>query len=67
MALSFEILEKDIAGRNGRLSDGTKSIRTPALLPVINPHLPLITPREMQDMGVSALITNAYIISRSKF
>lgn len=65
MALSFEILEKDIAGRNGRLSDGTKSIRTPALLPVINPHLPLITPREMQDMGVSALITNAYIISRS--
>lgn len=65
MALSFEILEKDIAGRIGRLSDGKKIIRTPALLPVINPHLPLITPREMQDMGVQALITNAYIISRS--
>ncbi|MFH0968282.1 MAG: tRNA guanosine(15) transglycosylase TgtA, partial [Methanobacteriota archaeon] len=65
MALSFEILEKDIAGRNGRLTDGKKTIRTPALLPVINPHLPLITPREMQDMGVQALITNAYIISRS--
>ena len=65
MALSFEILEKDIAGRIGRLSDGKKTIRTPALLPVINPHLPLVTPREMQDMGVQALITNAYIISRS--
>lgn len=65
MALSFEVLEKDIAGRIGRLSDGKKTIRTPALLPVINPHLPLITPREMQDMGVQALITNAYIISRS--
>lgn len=66
MALSFEILEKDIAGRIGRLSDGKKTIRTPALLPVINPHLPLITPREMQEMGVQALITNAYIISRSE-
>jgi 7-cyano-7-deazaguanine tRNA-ribosyltransferase len=65
MALSFEVLEKDIAGRIGRLSDGKKTIRTPALLPVINPHLPLITPREMQEMGVQALITNAYIISRS--
>ncbi|HWQ67362.1 MAG TPA: tRNA guanosine(15) transglycosylase TgtA [Methanospirillum sp.] len=65
MSLSFEVLEKDIAGRIGRLSDGTKTIRTPALLPVINPHLPLITPREMQEMGVEALITNAYIISRS--
>lgn len=66
MALSFEILEKDIAGRIGRLSDGKKTIRTPALLPVINPHLPLVTPREMQEMGVQALITNAYIISRSE-
>ncbi|WP_319580549.1 tRNA guanosine(15) transglycosylase TgtA [uncultured Methanospirillum sp.] len=65
MALSFEILEKDIAGRIGRLSDGKKTLKTPALLPVINPHLPIITPREMQDMGVQALITNAYIISRS--
>jgi len=65
MALSFEILEKDIAGRIGRLSDGEKTIRTPALLPVINPHLPVVTPREMQEMGVQALITNAYIISRS--
>lgn len=65
MALSFEVLEKDIAGRIGRLSDGKKTIKTPALLPVINPHLPIITPREMKEMGVQALITNAYIISRS--
>jgi 7-cyano-7-deazaguanine tRNA-ribosyltransferase len=65
MTLSFEILEKDIAGRTGRLTDGKKTIRTPALLPVINPHLPLITPREMQEMGVQALITNAYIINQS--
>ena len=66
MTLHFEVLEKDIAGRIGRLSDGSKMVTTPALLPVINPHLPIITPREMQNLGIEALITNAYIISRSE-
>jgi 7-cyano-7-deazaguanine tRNA-ribosyltransferase len=40
-------------------------IKTPALLPVINPHLQLITPAEMRKMGVEAIITNAYIFSQS--
>lgn len=66
MTLSFEVLEKDIAGRIGKLSGQGKTVKTPALLPVINPHLPLITPAEMQKMGVEAVITNAYIFSRSE-
>ena len=41
-------------------------IRTPALLPVINPHLMLVTPKELRAMGVEALITNAYIFSQSR-
>ncbi|RXE55234.1 7-cyano-7-deazaguanine tRNA-ribosyltransferase [Methanoculleus taiwanensis] len=65
MAISFEIIHKDIAGRIGKLKVGERTIRTPALLPVVNPHLPLVTPREMQEMGVEALITNAYIFNRS--
>jgi 7-cyano-7-deazaguanine tRNA-ribosyltransferase len=65
MGISFEILQKDIAARAGRLKVGEKTIRTPALLPVVNPHLPLVTPREMQEMGVEAIITNAYIFSKS--
>lgn len=65
MGISFEILQKDIAARNGRLKVGDKTIRTPALLPVVNPHLPVVTPREMQEMGVEAIITNAYIFSKS--
>ncbi|MDK2973897.1 MAG: 7-cyano-7-deazaguanine tRNA-ribosyltransferase [Methanofollis sp.] len=65
MGLSFEVLQKDIAGRIGRLRVGEKTVRTPALLPVVNPHLPIITPREMQEMGVEAIITNAYIFSKS--
>ena len=65
MALQFESLDYDIAGRCGKLAVGKKIIKTPALLPVINPHLPLITPAEMQKMGVEAIITNAYIFSQS--
>lgn len=65
MTIDFEIIHKDIAGRIGRLHVNGRTIRTPALLPVINPHLPLVTPREMQEMGVEALITNAYIFRRS--
>jgi 7-cyano-7-deazaguanine tRNA-ribosyltransferase len=66
MAISFESLDSDIAGRTGKLVAGKKMIRTPALLPVINPHLMLVTPKELKGMGVEALITNAYIFSQSK-
>jgi 7-cyano-7-deazaguanine tRNA-ribosyltransferase len=66
MAIAFESLYSDIAGRNGKLVTGKKIVKTPALLPVINPHLPLVTPKEMQQMGVEAIITNAYIFSQSQ-
>lgn len=66
MAIAFESLYSDIAGRCGKLMVGKKTVKTPALLPVINPHLQLVTPKEMQTMGVEAIITNAYIFSQSK-
>jgi 7-cyano-7-deazaguanine tRNA-ribosyltransferase len=65
MAVTFEVLEKDIAGRTGRLRAGDKTVRTPLLLPVINPHLQPVLPREMKAMGAEGIITNAYIFSRS--
>ncbi len=65
MAILFESLSSDIAGRTGRLTVGKKTVKTPALLPVINPHLQLVTPKELQALGVEALITNAYIFSQS--
>src|SRR5512139_42248 len=64
MAIAFESLYSDIAGRCGKLTVGKKTIKTPALLPVINPHLQLVTPEEIQSMGVEAIITNAYIFSQ---
>ena len=66
MGISFESLYSDIAGRCGKLTVGKKIVKTPALLPVINPHLQLVTPKELRKMGVEAIITNAYIFSQSK-
>jgi 7-cyano-7-deazaguanine tRNA-ribosyltransferase len=65
MAVQFESLDSDMMGRRGRLSVGSKVIKTPALLPVINPHLQIISPSELKKMGVEAIITNAYIFSQS--
>ena len=65
MAIAFESLFSDIHGRTGKLTVGKKTVKTPALLPVINPHLQLITPKEIQSMGIEAIITNAYIFSQS--
>ncbi|MCP1715168.1 7-cyano-7-deazaguanine tRNA-ribosyltransferase [Methanocalculus alkaliphilus] len=65
MSIQFEVMHKDIAGRVGRLTVGDKRIRTPALLPVVNPHIQIVPPGEMAAMGVEGLITNAYIFSKS--
>jgi len=65
MTISFEILDEDINGRCGRLKVGDNVLKTPALLPVVNPHLPVIPPPELKAMGAGAIITNAYIFYRS--
>jgi len=66
MAVTFEVIHKDIAGRVGKLKAGDKMMKTPGLLPVVNPHLQIIPPAEMKKMGVEGIITNAYIFSKSK-
>ncbi|MFB6229507.1 MAG: tRNA guanosine(15) transglycosylase TgtA [Halobacteriales archaeon] len=59
----FEINDADAAGRIGELEvpRAGATVETPALLPVINPHLRTIQPAEMAEMGAQILITNAYI------
>jgi len=60
----FEILHKDLAGRIGRLSTPHGSVETPLLMPVVNPHLPLIPPEELAMIGAEMIITNSYIINQ---
>ena len=59
----FEITARDGRARLGRLHTAHGVLETPCLLPVINPNIRTIEPREMWDRyGIQAVITNSYVI-----
>jgi len=59
----FEIATRDGQARLGKLHTSHGIVETPCLLPVINPNIRTIDPREMWDKyGIQALITNSYVI-----
>ncbi len=59
----FELIRRDGLARIGKLDTPHGQLETPALLPVVNPRLVTVPPREMHDtFGFRALITNSYII-----
>jgi 7-cyano-7-deazaguanine tRNA-ribosyltransferase len=61
--LSFEIKEKDLLGRIGKLKTRTATVETPLLFPVINPSVQPIAPRRLKEVfGCQAIITNSYIL-----
>jgi 7-cyano-7-deazaguanine tRNA-ribosyltransferase len=63
--LSFEIKEKDLLARIGKLKTKSGTVETPLLFPVINPVIQPISPRKIrEDFGFEALITNAYILKK---
>lgn len=59
----FEIVKADGAARLGKLHTKHGVLNTPMLLPVVNPNIRTIEPREMWDRyGIEGLITNSYVI-----
>lgn len=66
MSSSFEILKRCASGRIGKLTTPHGVVETPTVMPVINPNIRLVSPSKMKDMGAEILITNSYIIYRSK-
>ncbi|MGD0818224.1 MAG: tRNA guanosine(15) transglycosylase TgtA [Methanomassiliicoccales archaeon] len=59
----FEITKRDGLARIGKLDTAHGILETPALLPVINPRLITISPKELHEVfGFQGLITNSYII-----
>ena len=59
----FEITRRDGMARMGRFEVHGKVVETPALLPVVNPKICTVPPRELYErFGFKALITNSYII-----
>ena len=58
----FEIKDKDLAGRIGRLHTPHGLIETPALLPVIDPLRQELPVDRIRSIGFNAVITNAYLL-----
>ncbi|MCL7416383.1 MAG: tRNA guanosine(15) transglycosylase TgtA [Halalkalicoccus sp.] len=64
----FEARDWDAAGRIGRLSvpRAGVTVETPTIMPVVNPHIQTIPPRDLADrFGAEILITNSYILHGS--
>ena len=63
--MSFEIKEKDLLGRIGKLKTKSGTVETPLLYPVINPSIQLVSPKKLKEtFGFEAIITNAYILKK---
>ncbi len=62
--MSFEIHERDLAGRIGVLRTKTASIETPALFPVVNHLKKSVSTKKIGQIGYQQIIANAYLISK---
>ncbi|MEM0347064.1 MAG: tRNA guanosine(15) transglycosylase TgtA [Zestosphaera sp.] len=64
--MSFEIRDKDLAGRIGRLKTKSGYIETPAFFPVINPVKQdrEVPADKIMSIGFNQVITNAFIIKQ---
>lgn len=64
--MDFEIIAKDVMGRIGRFKTPHGKVETPTILPVVNPNIELIPPKELKRFGAEMIITNAYILYRTR-
>jgi len=65
--MSFEIRQRDMLARIGKIRTKSGTIETPVLLPVINQAVQPVSPRTMrEEYDCQALITNAYIMRKQK-
>ncbi|MDP6157174.1 MAG: tRNA guanosine(15) transglycosylase TgtA, partial [Candidatus Thermoplasmatota archaeon] len=65
--LKFEIKKRDILGRICTFDTPHGKVTTPTLLPVINPNIHLIPPKELKALfNVQMIITNSYIIRKGE-
>lgn len=60
--MSFTILDKSLCGRIGLLKTRHGNIKTPALLPVLNPIKQELSAQDIARIGFDAVITNAYLL-----
>ncbi len=63
--MAFDIVDRAAAGRIGRFGTAHGNVTTPTLMPVVNPNIDLVSPKEMRDrFGCEMVITNSYVIHK---
>ena len=64
----FEVDRYDARGRLGSLAVPRADVivQTPALLPVVNPHVQTVPPSRLGELGAEMLITNSYVLHGSE-
>ncbi len=63
--MSFEIKDKNLLARIGKLKTKSGTVETPLLFPVINPNIQPVSPRKLKEnFGFEAVIANAYILKK---
>lgn len=63
--IEFEIRDRDLMARIGRLKTKSGTIETPAFLPVVNPVKESVAPKDLwMNFNCRILITNAYIVRK---
>jgi 7-cyano-7-deazaguanine tRNA-ribosyltransferase len=64
--MTFELRDRDLLGRIGRLKTKGGIVETPAFMPVINPLTQVIPPKKMRnEFNSNIVITNSYIIRKN--
>ncbi len=64
--MSFEIKDKELAGRIGKITTKSGVIETPAFFPVVNPFKKgdEVPTEKIKEIGFTQIITNSYIIKQ---
>ncbi|MGB1585416.1 MAG: tRNA guanosine(15) transglycosylase TgtA [Thermoplasmatota archaeon] len=63
--MTFDIISRAAAGRIGRFTTPHGAVTTPTMMPVVNPNIDLVPPKEMaQRFGAEMIITNSYVIHK---
>jgi 7-cyano-7-deazaguanine tRNA-ribosyltransferase len=64
--MAFELRDRDLMGRIGRLKTKSGIVETPAFMPVINPLTQVIPPKRMKkDFHIEIVITNSYLAKKN--
>ena len=64
--MAFELKDRDLMGRIGRIKTKGGIVETPAFMPVINPLTQIIPPKKMKkEFYVNIVITNSYIAKKN--